>query len=328
MPPAEIDATDTPRKAHGPGIVLVTGGAGFIGTHLVRRLRAAGHAVRVLDDLSTGRRKNVPGDVPLIEASILDRAALAEAAAGVHAVAHLAAVVSVPQSVDDPRTCWRTNVDGTHEVIEAARHGAGGRPPRIVLASSCAIYGDTPDEAHPARREDEPPDPRSPYAASKAAAEALCLGAARSLGATCACLRFFNVIGPGQRGDSGYAAVLAAFADAVRAGRPCRIDGDGGQTRDFVSVGDVARAIERALVDRALEAEVLNVATGRETSVRELAAMAARAAERPDEPGFGPERAGDLRRSVADVTRARERLGFVAADAVDDVVAEVVAATE
>ena len=305
-------------RASGP--ILVTGGAGFIGGHVVRELLAQGHEVRVIDDCSTGRREVVPEGVAFTETSILDRGALALAAAGAAAIVHLAAVVSVPESIDDPRRCWRVNVDGTHEVIEAARPAGA----RVVLASSCSIYG---EGGHP-RREDEPPAPASPYAASKAAAEALCIGAARSLGITAACLRFFNVIGPGQRADSGYAAVLAAFTDAVRRGEPCRIDGDGGQTRDFVSVHDVARAVRLAATAPDLEAEVLNVATGRETSIRELARLVAAAAGRADEPTFGPERAGDLRRSVGDATRARERLGFEADRTVDEIVADVVIASD
>jgi UDP-glucose 4-epimerase len=288
--------------------VLVTGGAGFIGSHLVESLVAAGATVRVIDDLSQGREANLAGvrdRVELIVASILDREAMARAAAGASVVFHQAALTSVPGSVEHPRLYLDVNVGGTLEVLEAAR--AAGVD-RVVYAGSSSAYGEQP---HSPKVETMEPQPLSPYAASKCAGEGL-------LRAYCACyglrgvtLRYFNVFGPRQRPDSPYAAVIPLFIDALLDGRRPLVHGDGTQTRDFTHVASVVQANLRAgTVEPAPTGEVVNVACGRGVSLLELLDALGRALDVAPVCDFGPPRVGDIKHSVADVTRARDRLGF------------------
>ena len=213
---------------------LVTGGAGFIGSHLVDALASRGDKVRILDDLSTGRRENLRPDADIIQASVVDRAALDRAMKGVDAVFHLAAVVSVQQCLDDPAGSNEVNVTGTVRVLQAAA-AAGVR--RVVFASSAAVYGDTPVQP---KREDHAPDPLSPYAVAKLAGERL---GATVPGVEFVALRFFNVYGPRQAPESPYSAVIPIFLSALEAGRPLPIYGDGAQTRDFTFVGDVVSGL-------------------------------------------------------------------------------------
>ncbi|HIQ02466.1 MAG TPA: SDR family NAD(P)-dependent oxidoreductase, partial [Anaerolineales bacterium] len=246
---------------------LVTGGAGFIGSHLVEALVARGERARVLDDFSTGRWENlaaVTGQVEVIEGDVRDRAAAARAVDGVEVVIHLAAIPSVQASVEDPQRVMAVNCTGTLNLLEAAR-AAGVR--RFVFASSAAVYGDQTDLP---LREDLPPDPLSPYAASKAAGEALCRAYFASYGLPTVVLRFFNVYGPRQDPRSPYSGVISIFVERMRQGLPPVIYGDGEQTRDFVYVGDVVEAVVRAAEREEAVGEVFNIAGGRQTSVLEL----------------------------------------------------------
>ena len=219
--------------------VLVTGGAGFIGSHLVRACLEAGDDVRVFDDFSTGKSENlrdVAREIEVVEASVVDRSALERAARGCEVVYHHAAIASVPRSVDDPVGTHAVNATGTLHALEAARC-AGAR--RVVYASSSAVYGD--DERLP-KHEDMPARPRSPYALQKQSGESYCEQYARLYGLECVPLRYFNVFGPRQDPKSMYAGVIPLFVTALCAGARPRIFGDGLQSRDFVYVADVVAA--------------------------------------------------------------------------------------
>lgn len=286
---------------------LVTGGAGFIGSHLCRSLLASGARVRVLDNLSTGRRDRVPEGAEFVEGCVAEVGVASAAAAGCDVVFHLAAMVSVPQSVREPEACLRVNVLGTQRVLEAAAR-AGAR--RVVLASTCAVYGDRPRLPS---AEGDPTRCCSPYAASKLAGEGLCQSAAATGGPSAVCLRFFNVYGPGQDPRSAYAAVISAFSSALREGRVPTIYGDGEQTRDFVYVGDVVRAnMMAAAAGEDLRGEVLNVGTGVSTSLLDLLGVLSGVSGSGARASHEAARAGDVRHSRADVSRIRAVLGFEA----------------
>ncbi len=248
---------------------LVTGGAGFIGSHLVRRLIERGQIVRVLDNLSTGRRENL-GDVPvdLMVADLLDPEAVRDAVHGAEVVYHLAAMISVPRSMEDPIGAYRSNVLGSLHVLEAARR-EGVR--RVVLSSSCAVYGDAAGPVSEATS----PRPQSPYAASKLAMEDLASLYHNLYGLETVCLRYFNVYGPRQDPASPYSAVIPIFIRAMLDGVAPQVHGDGGQSRDFVYVDDVAAA--NLLAGEAADAQgaVFNVGT---RAVREPARIAGRTA--------------------------------------------------
>ena len=282
--------------------VLVTGGAGFIGAAVVERLLAEGHAVTAFDDLSTGDRANLPPDVELVAGDVRDRHAVARACRGRDAVIHLAAFVSVPASFTEAARCRAVNLDGTRHVLDgAARAGVG----RVVLASTAAVYG--PGPAVPTN-EAAPPAPASPYADSKLAAERA-VGGTRPLGLQTAALRFFNVYGPRQRPDSAYAGVVAKAMGRIGAGEPMVVFGDGLQTRDYVYVDDVARAVVTAAFHPAADGLVANVGRGEELTLLELIAAVGRVVGREPRLIFEPARAGDARRSVADVGRLSTLLG-------------------
>jgi UDP-glucose 4-epimerase len=303
--------------------VLVTGGAGFIGSHLVRACLEAGEAVRVVDDFSSGKRENlaaVARDVELIEASVTDATALERAARGCDVVYHQAAIASVPRSVEDPLGTHAVNADGTLHALEAARR-AGAR--RFVFACSTAVYGD--DERLP-KREDMPTSPRSPYALQKLTGELYCEQYARLFGLEAVALRYFNVFGPRQDPRSMYAGVIPIFVSALRDGLRPRIFGDGQQSRDFVYVSDVVAANRAAAESRdVIPGEPINVGSGARTSLLELLArIAAALGVATPEPIFEPARAGDVRHSQADVSRAAERLGFRARVPLDEALRETV----
>ncbi len=289
--------------------VLVTGGAGFIGSHLVRGCLEAGEVVRVLDDLSTGRRENlaaVLSDVELIEGSILGSDALARAVQGCDVVYHLAAMGSVPRSVEDPLASHAVNATGTLEVLEASRR-AGVR--RLVYAASSSAYGDT---AVLPKHEGMPPNPQSPYALQKWLGEAYCEQYTRLFGLETVSLRYFNVFGPRQDPESRYAAVVPLFIAAALGGKPAVIYGDGLQSRDFTCVADVVDA-NRSAAAAPSEAvgSVYNVARGGRVSLLELWDEVCRVigCDRL-EPVFEPPRPGDVRHSQADVALAADRLGW------------------
>ena len=289
-------------------MILITGGAGFIGSALALERAAAGERVRVLDDFSTGRRDRVAGN-PLIEVcegDIRDPAAVREALAGVTRVAHLAALASVPRAELDPEAAARVNVEGTLAVLgESRRAGVSA----LVYASSCSVYGDAGERPI---AEWAPLKPRSVYAVTKLTGERHVLLHHRTGGPPAIALRFFNVYGPGQPADSPYSGVLARFTAQALAGERSEIHGDGGQTRDFVFVADVVDALVLALEGASGRpgGQVFNVGTGRSASVREIWRLVADAAGPAPTPTFGPVRAGDMRHAAADIRQAAELLGF------------------
>ncbi len=286
--------------------VLVTGGAGFIGSHLVECLIELGASVRVIDDLSTGKRSNLPeNDVTFIEASILDETSLGRAMEGCRYVFHQAAFISVPLSVEKPSDCFEINVIGTEKVIRAARD-AGVQ--RLIFAATSAAYGES--TALPSR-EDQEPDCRSPYSASKVAGEALLTAFNHSYGLSTVALRYFNVFGPRQDPKSAYAAAISAFGEALINGRRPTIFGDGKQTRDFVYIANVVHAnLLAASCDKPLGGEVFNVGMGERISLLEILQQMGAGLKVDFEPVIEEPRAGDVRHSLADVSRARDQLGY------------------
>jgi UDP-glucose 4-epimerase len=282
--------------------ILITGGAGFIGSNLARLALASPEVtgVVVLDDLSTGDRTNLDGlDVEFHHGSITDPAALEKAFAGVDAVAHLAAMASVPQSIDDPMGCHHINATGTLLVLEAARrHGVG----QVVAASSSAVYGANPA---PVKSEREWVRPLSPYAVSKLATEQYLLAYQTCYGLSTMAFRFFNVYGPGQPARHVYAAVIPIFTDALLAGRPLPVNGDGTQTRDFVFVGTVCQILLTSLLRRMSHDEPVNIALNTEISLLELVTALEQAAGARAEIAFQPPRSGEIARSRADDTLLR-----------------------
>jgi nucleoside-diphosphate-sugar epimerase len=286
---------------------LVTGGAGFIGGHLVDRLVQDGWRVRVLDDFSSGSEANLAAsrpDVELLRGDVCDTALVARAVAGANVVFHQAAIPSVPRSVADPELTNRVNVDGTLALLQAARC-AGVR--RFVFAASCAAYGNDP--ALP-KREDMTPAPESPYALQKLAAEGYCTLFAKLYGFETVALRYFNVYGPRQNPQSEYAAVLPRFITACLAGRAPTIYGDGEQTRDFVFVGDVVEANLLAAESPKAMGAVVNVAGGRRISLNELLGAIQQVAGTQLTPQHGAARSGDVRHSLASLAQAEALLGF------------------
>jgi UDP-glucose 4-epimerase len=296
--------------------VLVTGGAGFIGSHLVDRLVDAGHDVVVLDNFSTGRTRNlshsrdrpnfqlVRADVRRIPRSLVKRLRR------VDQVCHLAAMTSVQQSVRDPVFTTEVNVVGTLNVLEAAK---ALKAERVVFASSAAIYG-TP-QAYPITEEARI-SPISPYGASKGSSELYCRSFEENHGIETVSLRYFNVYGPRQTA-SQYAGVISIFAKRMQQQRPLEIHGDGTQTRDFIFVADVVEATVAAM-EASLKSRAFNIASGMETSILELAQIMQRIGGSRSELKFSQPRAGDILRSVADITKARNELGFAARCSMDD----------
>jgi nucleoside-diphosphate-sugar epimerase len=287
---------------------LVTGGAGFIGSNLVRALLARGDHVRVLDNLSTGRLANVDDlvdQIELFEADLRDVETIRTALRGVEAVFHQAALPSVARSVADPLSSHDVNASGTLSLLLAARD-AGVR--RFVFASSSSVYGDTP--ALP-KSEDLPTSPLSPYAVSKLSAESYCRVFTRLYGLETVSLRYFNVFGPRQDPGSAYAAVIPLFIDAMLNGQRPRINGDGSQSRDFSYIDNVVQANLLAAERPQIGGEVFNVACGERATLLDLVAALNRILGTSIEPEFGPPRAGDVQHSQADISRARDRLGYV-----------------
>ncbi len=283
---------------------LVTGGAGFIGSHLVEALVGRGARVRVLDDLSTGRREHLAGlEVEWHVADVRDLSEVRRAARGVDYVFHLAAMISVAETMADPLACYAVNVLGSLHVLESARL-EGAR--RVVLASSAAVYGDVEGKADEARTA----APRSPYGASKLAMEQAARLYAETYDLPSICLRFFNVYGPRQCVDSPYAAVIPQFIEGMLAGRPPAIHGDGHQTRDFVYVKDVVRACLLAAERGDGRGEAINVASGRAVSILTLYRTLQRLIPSVGAPSFGPARPGDIRHSCGSPRRARRALGY------------------
>lgn len=294
---------------HSNGAVLVTGGAGFIGSHLVELLLDNGYRVRVLDNLSTGRRENLPLSRPALElvvGDIRDLGLVRSCLEGVGAIVHLAAVASVQASIDDPIATHQTNFDGTLNLLEAARAAKIGR---FVYASSAAVYGDT---ALLPVSEETPTRPLSPYAADKLAGEHYLLHYVRKHGLSAVAFRFFNVYGPRQDPTSPYSGVISIFMDRLRSGNGVTIFGDGRQTRDFVYVGDLVEALRMALVRTDVSGEAVNLGTGRECSLLELLAVMERLAGRTIPIQHAAPRVGDIGRSCASIERVRRLFGWSA----------------
>ncbi len=285
-------------------LVLVTGGAGFIGSHLARALIERGDAITILDDLSTGLQQNLAGlDLDLRREDIRRYDAVDLAMQDVELVFHLAAMTSVPESVEVPQRCYEENLIGSLNVLWAA-HRAGVR--RVVFASSCAVYGNAPSPM----REDAVAQPLSPYAASKLAMEEAARLFYETQGLETISLRFFNVYGPRQAPNSEYAAVIPKFIQVMmREGRPV-IFGDGSQTRDFVHVCDVVRAMLLAGEREAPVGQVVNVGSGQSISILALAEALRKQFPGGAEPSFSSPRQGDLAHSAADMDRANQTLGY------------------
>jgi UDP-glucose 4-epimerase len=286
--------------------VLVTGGAGFIGSNLVRGLLERGDAVRVLDNFSTGNRANLVGlDVEVVEGELRSYERVHNAVRGVELVFHLGALGSVPRSVQDPLTSGAVNVEGTLNVLLAARD-EGVR--RVVYSSSSSVYGSSGDLP---RTEGMPADPISPYGVAKLAAERYCVSFSRVYESfETVVLRYFNVFGPGQSPLSQYAAVVPLFITAIAADKPITIEGDGEQSRDFTYVSNVVDATVRAADAERVSGRIFNVAAGSPATVNQVAELIGSIVGRPVKRASAPPRAGDIRDSWADVSAARETFGY------------------
>jgi UDP-glucose 4-epimerase len=286
--------------------VLVTGGGGFIGHHLTRRLLDDGFEVRVLDNFATGRRERLHDlDVTLVEGDVRSYERAHTAVRGVEVVFHLAALPSVPRSVADPLTTNSVNIDGTLNVLLASRDEG---VQRVVFASSSSVYGANP--ALP-KSENDQPLPLSPYGVSKLAAEQYCRAFRGVYGLETVALRLFNVFGPGQDPLSQYAAVVPRFIAALKEGQPPIVYGDGLQTRDFTYVSDVVDAFVLATDSPNVDGSFFNICAGIETSILELAHMVSDLLGSSVEPRFEPPRQGEVRRSAGDRTEAERQIGWV-----------------
>ena len=296
-------------------LYLVTGGAGFIGSHIAARLLKLGHHVRVLDNLSTGRKSNLDaireecpkGKFEWIEGDLRSLPTCQQACEGVEYVLHEAALASVERSIRNPMESTEVNVGGLVNLLVAARE-RGVR--RVVLASSSSVYGDTPTLP---KREDMVPHPLSPYAASKLAGEHFASVYEKSLGLSTVCLRYFNVFGPRQDPKSQYAAVIPRFVTALLKKERPIVFGDGGQTRDFTFIDNVVQANLDACTRPEAGGESINIAAGEQNSLLQLLEQLGSILQVKADPEFQPPRAGDVRDSFADVSKATRLLGYAPA---------------
>jgi UDP-glucose 4-epimerase len=289
---------------------LVTGGAGFIGSHVAERLLRAGHRVRVLDNFSTGTRANLAfaagsPRLEVVDGDIVDLDTTVRAARGVEVIFHQAAMRSVPRSVDDPLGANANNVTGTLHVLMAAREA---KARRVVYASSSSVYGDRPELP---KREDQPLAPISPYAASKLAGELYCAVWSRLYGVETVGLRYFNVFGPRQDPASEYAAVIPRFILWALRGEPLEVHGDGLQSRDFTYIDNVVEANLLAANVPGVSGEMFNVGYGSRVNLLEVIRLIEKMAGRPVQRRHTERRAGDVLHTQADVSKAKRLLGYV-----------------
>jgi nucleoside-diphosphate-sugar epimerase len=285
-------------------LYLVTGGAGFIGSHLAEALLKRGDTVRIVDNLSSGKKANVPAGADFIEGDLADDDVATEAVAGCEYVLHQAAVPSVPRSVKDPLGTHRANVESTMRLLVAARD-AGVK--RLVFAGSSSTYGNSPTLP---KREDMKPAPISPYALQKLIGEQYCQLFSSVYGLETVTTRYFNVFGPRQAPDSPYSGVISLFIKALLAGQSPVIHGDGRQTRDFTYVSNVVDGVLRATSTPNVSGEVINIATGGRISLMELVRSIQLIVGANVAPTFGPPRDGDVKDSQADIFKARKLLGY------------------
>ncbi|MBI5297305.1 MAG: SDR family NAD(P)-dependent oxidoreductase [Chloroflexi bacterium] len=300
---------------------LVTGGAGFIGSHIVRTLLDQGNEVKILDNFSTGKRENIADfekKIELIEGDLRDASKVTEAVRDVDVIFHEAAFVSVPQSMDEPQNCFDINVSGTSQLFDAARR-AGVK--RAVFATSAAVYGDSTEMP---LTEETPPRPLSPYAASKRVDEIYGQLYTTSFGLDVVALRYFNVYGPRQRPDSMYAAAVPIFIRRLLDGKGVTIYGDGGQTRDLINVRDVVRANLVAAEHPSAPGQIFNICTGIETRIIDLIEVLQDLFPSAPAPAFAPVRAGDIYRSIGSPQKAADLIGFRAQVTLDQGLKEAV----
>ncbi len=286
---------------------LVTGGAGFIGSHIVRGLLDAGHRVRVLDNLCSGHRSNldeVASKIEFVEGDICDDAMVEKALKGIQRVFHQAALASVPLSLEKPMDTHRACVTGTLNLL---RHSVASGVKRFVYAASSSCYGDQPTSS---KRESDLPMPLSPYAAAKLAGELYCQSFYHSFGLETVGIRYFNVFGPRQDPNSPYSAVIPLFVTKILSQSKPLIYGDGGQSRDFTFVANIVRGNLLASEKPNIGGRVFNVADGRQTTLLRLLELLSSLLGRTIEPEFLPARVGDVRESLADISRARQDLGY------------------
>lgn len=282
---------------------IVTGGAGFIGSHLAEELLKRGYQVIILDDLSTGKRGNIEpiltqGNIQFIEGSVTDLPLLNKLFQNVSYVFHLAAIPSVPRSIESPLASHNVNITGTLNVLLAAKDN---KVKKVIYASSSAVYGDTPTLP---KREDMPPNPQSPYAVTKLAGEYYCQVFYEVFDLPTICLRYFNVYGPRQDPSSQYAAVIPRFIDRLFKDESPIIFGDGEQTRDFTFVKDAAEA--NILATESDATGVFNIGTGRRVSINELARLITRFMDKDSKPIYQEPRPGDVKHSLADISKAKQ----------------------
>ena len=303
---------------------LITGGAGFIGSHIAERLVAEGHEVVVYDNLSSGRRENLSGfaananRLELVVADVRDAAKLAECAAGCDVIFHEAAIVSVPYSVEHPQETHDVNIQGTLNVLQAARAG-GVR--RVLFACSAAVYGEDPEMP---KRESMRPSPISPYGVEKMCGEMYLQTWAKLYGVETVSLRYFNVFGPRQDPRSPYSGVISIFVDRALAGTSPTVYGDGEQSRDFVFVSNVVDANLRAATTPGASGRAYNVGCGHRTTLNDLLAMLGRIVGRDVAATYAPARAGDIKDSLADIALARAELGYEPAVGVEEGLARLI----
>ena len=290
------------------GIALVTGGAGFIGSHLAATLLERGARVRVIDNLSTGYRANleeIGGDIDFVNASITDARALKRALDNVELVFHEAAIPSVPRSVKSPVETHESSVDGTFSLLLAARDR---KVRRVIYAASSSAYGDQPESP---KRESMRPDPLSPYAVAKLVGEHYCRVFTRSYGLETVSLRYFNVFGPRQDPGSEYSGVISRFIKALQNGERPTIYGDGEQSRDFTYISNVLDANMRASESTAAVGKVINIGNGKSVTINELLSTLKELSGQPDVTAeYVPARTGDIRDSLADISEAASLLGY------------------